>query len=321
MGRNGAGKSTAVAAIAGLLPLDAGRVRAGRRGARGRRGRASPYRPSAARSASCSSSRRCSRTCPCSTTWRSASAPRGLRRHAARERGRPRCSTRRGSPTLAGPAARRAVRRAGGARRARPHARAGSPRCVLLDEPLAAIDAELRPALREAIRAQLDGVRGLRAARHARRAGRGGAGRRGRRGRRRAGGAAGRARRAARRPGRPDRGDSCWTRSPRRLTRSRIPGPHAASPRSADPRGQTGVRRRCVSPGFSGKYSPPFASVTAFSRSCTRPTPAADSTPSWVPKARFGATCETKSMRLGDLQPGRARGRREGVDLARRSGT
>lgn len=152
MGRNGAGKSTAVAAIAGLVPLDEGRVVLD----------GAVLEDAAARSAVVPERR------PIGVVQQQAALfphlsvldnvafglrTQRVRRAEARERagrllseaGLAAFRDRRPSALSGGQAARVALVRT----------LARQPALVLLDEPLAAIDAELRPALREAIRAQL----------------------------------------------------------------------------------------------------------------------------------------------------------------------
>ncbi|MGT2425103.1 ABC transporter ATP-binding protein [Amnibacterium kyonggiense] len=157
MGRNGAGKSTAVAAIAGLLPLDGGRVvvddevledaGAGRSVPPERRPIGVVQQQPA--------------LFPHLTAW--ANVAFGLRtqgrsRAAAREEAHRLLA----DAGLADLADRRPGALSGGqaARVALVRTLARSPRLVLLDEPLAAIDAEQRPALRDAVRARLDAFAG-----------------------------------------------------------------------------------------------------------------------------------------------------------------
>ncbi|GAA2749175.1 ABC transporter ATP-binding protein [Amnibacterium kyonggiense] len=152
MGRNGAGKSTAVAAIAGLLPLDGGRVvvdgevledvASGRVVPPERRPigvvqQQSALFPHLTVAANVAFGLR--------TQGRSRSAARAEAHRLLTDAGLADLADRRPSAVSGGQAARVALVRT----------LARSPRLVLLDEPLAAIDAELRPALRDAIRAQL----------------------------------------------------------------------------------------------------------------------------------------------------------------------
>lgn len=152
MGRNGAGKSTAVAAIAGLVPLDAGRVvvddevledvEAGSAIVPERRPIGVVQQQPA--------------LFPHLTALDNVAfglRTRGLRRRPAREE----ADRLLAEAGLAGFRDRRPSSLSGGqaARVALVRTLARAPRLVLLDEPLAAIDAELRPGLREAIRAQL----------------------------------------------------------------------------------------------------------------------------------------------------------------------
>jgi molybdate transport system ATP-binding protein len=157
MGRNGAGKSTAVAAIAGLVPLDAGRVVVD--GAVLEDVAADAWTPPERR--------------PIGVVQQQAALfphlsvrdnvafglrTAGLRRHEARERadalladaGLAAFRDRRPSALSGGQAARVALVRT----------LAREPALVLLDEPLAAIDAELRPSLRAAIRERLGAFAG-----------------------------------------------------------------------------------------------------------------------------------------------------------------
>jgi molybdate transport system ATP-binding protein len=152
MGRNGAGKSTAVAAIAGLLPLDAGRIEVD-----------DVVLEDVGAGVSVVPEQR-----PIGVVQQQAAlfphltvldnvafglrTQRVTRRRAREEAGRllavaglAELRDRRPSALSGGQAARVALVRT----------LAREPRLVLLDEPLAAIDAELRPGLREAIRTQL----------------------------------------------------------------------------------------------------------------------------------------------------------------------
>jgi len=157
MGRNGAGKSTAVAAVAGLVGLDAGRVVldgvvledvATRRAVPPERRPIGVVQQQAA-------------LFPHLGVLDNVAfglRTSGLGRRRARERadallteaGLGELRDRRPSELSGGQAARVALVRT----------LARGPALVLLDEPLAAIDAELRPALREAIRAQLTAFAG-----------------------------------------------------------------------------------------------------------------------------------------------------------------
>jgi molybdate transport system ATP-binding protein len=152
MGRNGAGKSTAVAAIAGLVPLDGGRVvvdgevledaASGRAVAPERRPigvvqQQAALFPHLTVAANVAFGLR--------TQGRSRAAARQEAHRLLAEAGLADLADRRPGALSGGQAGRVALVRT----------LARSPRLVLLDEPLAAIDAELRPALRDAIRAQL----------------------------------------------------------------------------------------------------------------------------------------------------------------------
>jgi len=157
MGRNGAGKSTAVAAVAGLLPLDAGRVVLdGEVLEDVGSGRSVPpeRRPIGVVQQQPALFPHLSALDNVAFGLRTA----GLRRHAARER----AARLLDEAGLAAFADRRPAALSGGqaARVALVRTLAREPALVLLDEPLAAIDAELRPALREAIRAQLTAFSG-----------------------------------------------------------------------------------------------------------------------------------------------------------------
>lgn len=157
MGRNGAGKSTAVAAIAGLLAIDAGRVVLD-----------GVVLDDVDADRSIPPERR-----PIGVVQQQAALfphldaadnvgfglrTQGLSRREARERAEALLAAagladlrhRRPSALSGGQAARIALVRT----------LAREPALVLLDEPLAAIDAELRPALRDAIRQQLAGFAG-----------------------------------------------------------------------------------------------------------------------------------------------------------------
>jgi molybdate transport system ATP-binding protein len=157
MGRNGAGKTTAVAAITGLLPLDAGRVALD-----------GVVLEDVEAGTSVATERR-----PIGVVQQQAALfphldvvtnvafglrTQGLRRREARERaeallaaaGLEALGDRRPAALSGGQAARVALVRT----------LAREPVLVLLDEPLAAIDAELRPALRDAVRTQLAGFAG-----------------------------------------------------------------------------------------------------------------------------------------------------------------
>jgi molybdate transport system ATP-binding protein len=157
MGRNGAGKSTAVAAIAGLEALDAGRVVVD-----------GVVLEDVGAGVSVVPEQR-----PIGLVQQQAALfphltvldnvafglrTRGVHRRGAREEA-DRLLTVAG---LAGLRDRRPSAISGGqaARVALVRTLAREPRLVLLDEPLAAIDAELRPALRDAIRAQLTSFSG-----------------------------------------------------------------------------------------------------------------------------------------------------------------
>jgi len=157
MGRNGAGKTTAVAALAGLVPIDAGRVVLD-----------DAVLEDVAAGASVPPELR-----PIGVVQQQAALfphldvranvafglrTRGMRRREAQDRadallaeaGLAEFGDRRPSALSGGQAARVALVRT----------LAREPALVLLDEPLAAIDAELRPALRDAVRAQLAGFAG-----------------------------------------------------------------------------------------------------------------------------------------------------------------
>lgn len=157
MGRNGAGKSTAVAAIAGLLVLDAGRVVVD----------GEVLEDVAAGIAVVPEQR------PIGVVQQQpALFPHlsvldnvafGLRtRRVGRRRARQEADRLLGAAGLADLADRRPAGISGGqaARVALVRTLAREPRLVLLDEPLAAIDAELRPALRDTIREQLTAFAG-----------------------------------------------------------------------------------------------------------------------------------------------------------------
>jgi molybdate transport system ATP-binding protein len=157
MGRNGAGKSTAVAAIAGLVALDAGRVVLDGRVLEdvGERRSVPPERR------------------PIGVVQQQpALFPHlgvldnvafGLRTGGlGRRRARERADSLLTDAGLADLRDRRPAQLSGGqaARVALVRTLAREPALVLLDEPLAAIDAELRPALRDALRAQLTAFAG-----------------------------------------------------------------------------------------------------------------------------------------------------------------
>ena len=157
MGRNGAGKTTAVAALAGLVPIDAGRVVVD-----------GVVLEDVAAGVSVPPEQR-----PVGVVQQQAALfphldvranvafglrTRGMGSREARDRadvllaeaGLGEFGDRRPSALSGGQAARVALVRT----------LAREPALVLLDEPLAAIDAELRPALRDAVRAQLAGFAG-----------------------------------------------------------------------------------------------------------------------------------------------------------------
>jgi molybdate transport system ATP-binding protein len=152
MGRNGAGKSTAVAAIAGLVPLDAGRVVVDGAVIEDVEGDVSvvPERR------------------PIGVVQQQAAlfphltvldnVAFGLRtQRVGRRESRRRADALLAEAGLAALRDRRPSALSGGqaARVALVRTLAREPRLVLLDEPLAAIDAELRPELLAAIRTQL----------------------------------------------------------------------------------------------------------------------------------------------------------------------
>jgi molybdate transport system ATP-binding protein len=157
MGRNGAGKSTAVAAIAGLLPIDAGRVVLD--GVVLDDVEADRSTPPERRSIGV-------------VQQQAALFPHldvvdnvgfGLRSQGMSRRGaRERAEALLAAAGLADLRHRRPSALSGGqaARVALVRTLAREPALVLLDEPLAAIDAEFRPALRDAIREQLAGFAG-----------------------------------------------------------------------------------------------------------------------------------------------------------------
>ena len=152
MGRNGAGKSTAVAAIAGLLLLDAGRVTVD-----------DAVLDDVEAGVLVAPERR-----PIGVVQQQPSLFPHLTvldnvAFGLRTAGRRRVQARREADRLLTDAGlaelrdRRPSALSGGqaARVALVRTLAREPKLVLLDEPLAAIDAELRPGLRDAIRAQL----------------------------------------------------------------------------------------------------------------------------------------------------------------------
>ncbi|WP_375404917.1 ABC transporter ATP-binding protein [uncultured Amnibacterium sp.] len=157
MGRNGAGKSTAVAAVAGLIAIDGGRVVLD-----------DVVLEDVAARRSVPPERR-----PIGVVQQQAALfphlgvldnvafglrTQGLGRRASRDRADELLT----EAGLAGFRDRRPAQLSGGqaARVALVRTLAREPALVLLDEPLAAIDAELRPALRDAIRAQLTAFAG-----------------------------------------------------------------------------------------------------------------------------------------------------------------
>ncbi len=157
MGRNGAGKSTAVAAVAGLIAIDAGRVVLD-----------DVVLEDVAARRSVPPERR-----PIGVVQQQAALfphlgvldnvafglrTQGLGRRASRDRADALLT----EAGLAEFRARRPAQLSGGqaARVALVRTLAREPALVLLDEPLAAIDAELRPPLRDAIRAQLTAFAG-----------------------------------------------------------------------------------------------------------------------------------------------------------------
>lgn len=157
MGRNGAGKSTAVAGVAGLIPLDAGRVVVDDAVLEDVEARVSvvPERR------------------PIGVVQQQAAlfphltvvdnVAFGLRtRRLTRRRAREEADRLLAEAGLAELGGRRPSALSGGqaARVALVRTLAREPRLVLLDEPLAAIDAELRPGLRAAIRVQLQAFAG-----------------------------------------------------------------------------------------------------------------------------------------------------------------
>jgi molybdate transport system ATP-binding protein len=157
MGRNGAGKSTAVAGIAGLLPLDAGRVVLGGAVLEDvREGRSVPpeRRPVGVVQQQPALFPHLDVVDNVAFGLRTLRVPRSQARERAEallaHAGLAEFRDRRPSALSGGQAARVALVRT----------LAREPALVLLDEPLAAIDAELRPALREAVRAQLAGFAG-----------------------------------------------------------------------------------------------------------------------------------------------------------------
>ncbi|MBW4042601.1 MAG: ATP-binding cassette domain-containing protein [Acidobacteria bacterium] len=157
MGRNGAGKSTAVAAVAGLVPLDAGRVLVDDVVLEDTEARVSvppEHRPVGVVQQQAALFPHLSVLDNVAFGLRTGGARRGAARDVA-----DRLLTAAG---LAGLRDRRPSGLSGGqaARVALVRTLAREPRLVLLDEPLAAVDAELRPELREAIRAQLTAFSG-----------------------------------------------------------------------------------------------------------------------------------------------------------------
>ncbi len=157
MGRNGAGKSTAVAAIAGLLPIDAGRVVVdGEVLEDGGTGTAVPpeRRPIGVVQQQAALFPHLTVLDNVAFGLRTAGTRRGAARARAdrllREAGLGELRDRRPAALSGGQAARVALVRT----------LAREPRLVLLDEPLAAIDAELRPGLRQEMRGRLAGFAG-----------------------------------------------------------------------------------------------------------------------------------------------------------------
>ena len=157
LGRNGAGKSTALAALAGLTPLEAGRIELDGAvlddPAEGR------FVPPEQRSVGTVLQQPA--LFPHLTVLDNVAfglRTAGLSRAEARERAFGALATE-GLADLAG---RRPSGISGGqaARVALVRTLVRRPALLLLDEPLAAIDAELRPALRERIRADLDDFAG-----------------------------------------------------------------------------------------------------------------------------------------------------------------
>jgi molybdate transport system ATP-binding protein len=157
MGRNGAGKSTAVAAVAGLLALDAGRVvvdGAVLEDVEARISVAPERRPIGV-------VQQQPALFPHLTVLDNVAF--GLRtQRLGRRRARERAERLLEEAGLADLRLRRPAALSGGqaARVALVRTLARQPRLVLLDEPLAAIDAELRPALRDAVRARLSAFAG-----------------------------------------------------------------------------------------------------------------------------------------------------------------
>jgi molybdate transport system ATP-binding protein len=152
MGRNGAGKSTAVSAIAGLLPLDAGRVVVDGVVLDDVAARVSVWperRPIGVVQQQSALFPHLSVRDNVAFGLRTQRRRRGAARNEAdrllAEAGLGDFADRRPSGLSGGQAARVALVRT----------LAREPALVLLDEPLAAIDAELRPALRDAIRDRL----------------------------------------------------------------------------------------------------------------------------------------------------------------------